>query len=667
LLKKVSSDFPQHFRGTFLETFMAIAQSKAAEVLRSRLVEGDFRLADWTVQPRLNTLIANGRAVRIEPKVMQVLICLAEARDVVSKEQLMQKVWSDTFVTDDVLTRCISELRKAFDDDPKRPRYIQTIPKSGYRLIPTAEAMPTPVQPSMHEPSAQIDPSNLGPPHPSRRVPRILVACVVASLMIAIPTAWYLISRSTPATSHSMLAVLPFQNLSNDREQDYFADGLTAEMISQLGRLPSDQLGVINWNSMMRYKGTRKSEDEIARAVGAQYVLQGTVRRSGNHVRITAELSRFGDHTHLWANSYDGELGDVLELQSRVAREIASEIRVRLNAQQAARLSNPAPLNPDGYVAYLKGRFSDSGTTERALRERIEKLQEAIRINPGHVPAYAGLATAYRGLASFGYASAKDSYAQSRSVAMKALEIDPGSADANRELAWIEWRYDWNFPAAEKHFQRAIELAPGDSQGHHEYSLYLKSMGRYQESLREVIRALELSPLDSFARTNAGSLLGLLQNYGEAEEQFRKALNIDPSQPYIYLRLGTFYLWQGKTSQAISELERAVELSNRQPEKLAWLSYAYARAGRTQDANRLLAEISASLAAQKYVSPLEVALAYLGTGDKQSALQHLEKAYQQRDEWMVYLNVYPEFQSLHDEPQFQDLQRRMNLPKPPAI
>jgi len=628
-------------------------------------VEGDFRLAEWTVQPRLNTLIANGRAVHIEPKVMQVLLCLVDAGDVVSKEQLMEKVWSDTYVTDDVLTRCISELRKAFDDDPKHPRYIQTIPKNGYRLIPLPEAIASVAPPPVQEPSADNE-LTIPQEHFRRNFRRIFAISIIATLLITIP-AWYLLSRSTAANSHAMLAVLPFQNLSNDPEQEYFADGLTAEMISQLGRLPSDQLGVINWNSMIRYKGARKSSDEIAHTVGANYILEGTVRRSGDHVRITAELIRAGDRTHLWANSYDGELGDVLELQSQVAREIASEIRVHLNSQQAARLWNPAPINPDGYVAYLKGRFSASGNTERDFRERIEQLQEAIRINPGHVPAYTGLATAYRGLASFGYASAKDSYARSRSVAIRALQIDPSSADANRELAWIEWRYDWNFPAAEKHFQRAIELAPGDSQGHHEYSLYLKSMGRYEESLREVRQALKLSPLDTFARTNAGSLLGLLQNYGEAEEQFRKALEIDPRSPYIHLRLGTFYLWQDKTSQAIPELEGAAELSNRQPEKLAWLSYAYAKAGRTEDAKRLLAEVTVSSAPQKYLSPLELALAHLGTGDRESALQSLEKAYEQRDEWMVYLNVYPEFQSLHNEPRFKALEQKMGLTKSPAI
>src|SRR5205814_3147957 len=225
LPKKLPSSFPRQFRGKLLETFMTIAQSIPAEVLRSRLVEGDFRLAEWTVQPRLNTLIANGQAVHIQPNVMHVLICHADAGDVVSKEQLIEKVWSDTYVTDDVLTRCISELRKAFDDDPKHPRYIQTIPKSGYRLLPRPELIPIVAQSAIQEASTQTEPA-ISQRSLQRR--QIFSICAVAILLIGIATVWYLLSRPSAANVHSMLAVLPFQNLSNDPEQEYFADGLTA-------------------------------------------------------------------------------------------------------------------------------------------------------------------------------------------------------------------------------------------------------------------------------------------------------------------------------------------------------------------------------------------------------------------------------------------------------
>src|SRR5262249_18312190 len=274
----------------------------------------------------------------------------------------MKTVWTDTFVTDDVLTRSISELRKVFGDDPKRPQFIQTIPKSGYRLLVPA----VPVQRSQTatpaiepEPEAQAAPASLRLILPvSRKAMLIglLGLAIVATALILV----YLDAKPTGVVSanRTMLAVLPFQNLNNDPEHDYYADGLTAEMISQLGRLPSDRLGVIAWSSVQRYKGTRKTEGEIAKELGANYVLEGTVRRSGNQVRITAELIHIADRSHVWANSYAGNLEDVLSLQNRVAIEIASEIQGRLTPEQEARLGNVTPLDPEAYNIYLKGRYS---------------------------------------------------------------------------------------------------------------------------------------------------------------------------------------------------------------------------------------------------------------------------------------------------------------------
>src|SRR5215469_4734366 len=278
--------------------------------VRSGAVDNGFRLGEWVVTPKLNSLSSNGRIIRVEPKVMQVLICLVETGDVVSKQTLMRTVWADTFVTDDVLTRSISELRKAFADDPKNPQYIQTIPKGGYRLIAA-------VSPMDDHNSGEAMPSAVGsgmPIRPQLRRPRTRWLAAAALLVAAtLLSGLYLVRRSPlnhrPPVIRDMLAVLPFQNLNNDPEHDYYADGLTAEMISQLGRLPSDRLGVIDWHSMIRYKGTRKTEDEIAGELGANYVLEGTVRRAGSQIRITAELVRIGNRSHVWANSYEGDLG----------------------------------------------------------------------------------------------------------------------------------------------------------------------------------------------------------------------------------------------------------------------------------------------------------------------------------------------------------------------
>jgi TolB-like protein/DNA-binding winged helix-turn-helix (wHTH) protein/Tfp pilus assembly protein PilF len=628
------------------------------------LKEKDFRLGAWVVAPKLNSLSCNGKTVHLEPKVMQVLLCLAEAGDVVPKEKLMGTVWAGTFVTDDVLTRSISELRKVFEDDAKDPRYIQTIPKGGYRLLISAEEVGganssvTVTKPDLSPPPASVPPTRRGR---ATLIPALATALAV--LLLVIFTLKRLSSASSGPpwvrTSRAMLAVLPFQNL-NDPSQDYFADGLTAEMISQLGRLPSERLGVIAWNSMIRYKGVKKSEEEVGKDLGANYILEGTVRRAGEQVRITAELVKTGERSPIWANSYDGDLGDVLALQSRVAREIASEIQLRLTPEQQARLDNRMQVNPEGYDAYLKGKAITDAGSKMATDKQVEQFQTAIRLTPNFATPYVGLAVHYRNLASNGFAPSKSSYVEARASAEKALQIDPNLSSAHREMGWIHWRGEWDFSAADKEYQRALELNPGEAPTHEQYSLYLKSMGRFDEALREISRCLELSPLESISHANAGTLLGLLQRYDSSIEQFRKAIELDPKHPYVYERQGAVLLWQGKNEQAIESFQRAAELSHRQPEKLAWLGYALAVSGHRKEALGLLDEIKRN-PREQYVSPFHVAMLYAALGDRENAMLWLEKAYEDHDEWMVYLKIYPEFLSLHGDARFQDIERRVGL------
>lgn len=652
----------------------------------------DFRLGEWVVEPQLNRLSANGKAVHLEPKVMQVLLCLAENGSVVSKEKLMSTVWADTFVTEDVLTRSISELRKAFADDARNPQYIQTIPKNGYRLIVPVSPLSPALKPNEASPIGGITAAvqNNGPHNgaglatatavsePAARAssaPRRSQLWAFAWLMlptivlVAAATLAYLPARkdvtrgAPPAPGRVMLAVMPFQNLSGDPEQQYFADGLTAEMISQLGRLPSDQLSVIAWSSMIRYRGIKANIEDVASTLGANYILEGAVRRSGNHVRITAELMKAGQPTHAWANSYDGELGDVLDLQNRVAREIAAEIRLRFTPEQEARMKTPTSVNGEAYEAYLKGMFWTSAGGV-GIRDQIEHFQEAIKLNPQYSKPYAGLAGAYIQLASFGYAPSHETYARAREAAEKALEIDPESSDAYVMLGWIEWRGDWDFVDAEKHFRREIELSPNNSQAHGRYSLYLKSMGRFEESLKEINRAAELSPLDPFSQANAGALLGLMHRDREAMDHFRRAAEIAPNEPYVHERLGTALLWQKRNREAIREFQQARALSRMQPEKTAWLAYAYALGGRPQDAREKLAQLERIWQEKReYLSPMHMALVYIGLGDRDGAMKWLNEAYNQRDEWLVYIHVFPEFDPLRSDPRFQDLERKVGLVK----
>src|SRR5215468_488536 len=349
-------------------------------------MEDNFQIQEWVVSPQLNSLRSNGRMVHLEPKVMQVLVCLAKSSDVVSKEKLMRTVWADTFVTDDVLTRSISELRKVFDDDKKNPRFIQTIPKGGYRLI-------APVEPLGQQPASHPLPTAVRSPTPEKSRRNIWLVVLAVLLVLSVGVAYYAgrHNASSSQTGRAMLAVLPFQNLSNDPAQDYFADGLTAEMISQFGRLPSDRLGVIAWASTSRYKGSSKSEDQISRELGANYVLEGTVRRSDDQVRITAELIESGRREHLWSNSYEGNLKDVLALQNRVAREIASEIRLQLSPQEEARFSAASPVNSEGYDAYLKAKLQSELLGKTGMEAKIEHLRTAIRLNPDYAPPYVSM------------------------------------------------------------------------------------------------------------------------------------------------------------------------------------------------------------------------------------------------------------------------------------
>lgn len=651
--------------------------------------DGDFRLGEWTVEPRLNRLSTDGRAVHLEPKVMQVLVCLAESGAVVSKEKLMSTVWAATFVTEDVLTRSISELRKAFADDARNPQYIQTIPKNGYRLlVPVSAVAPATALPRRKETVGDADAIVNGNSHganfgageaPARhaatpeataarklrlRPTMVVIALMVVGVVLGVFAAYSALKknlvRPSPQPGQIVLAVMPFQNLSNDPQQEYFTDGLTAEMISQLGRLPSDRLSVIAWSSMIQYKGVKANLEEAARTLGANYILEGTVRRSGNHVRITAELMQIGKNSHAWANSYDGELGDVLEVQNRVAREIAGEIQLRFTPEQEARLKVPTALNGEGYEAYLKGMFWGSGGS--GIRDQIEHFQKAIALNPGYVAPYNGLGNAYIQLASFGFAPSRQTYALARDAAEKALEIDPDSAEARLLMGWVEWRGEWNFSAAEKNFQRAIELSPNNAQAHARYSLYLKSMGRFEESLQEITRAMELSPLDSFSQANAGALLGEMHRYDDAMKRFHRALELAPNEAYVHERLGTALLWQGRNQEGIEELTRARDLFNQQPEKIAWVAYACAVSGKKQEARQMLAQLNRIWQEKReYLSPMHVAMVYIGLNDYASAMKWLEEAYNQHDEWLVYIRVYPEFAPLRSDRRFQKLERKIGL------
>jgi TolB-like protein/DNA-binding winged helix-turn-helix (wHTH) protein/tetratricopeptide (TPR) repeat protein len=628
-------------------------------------VEGDFRIGQWLVQPTLNSISDNESSKRVEPKMMQVLVHLAaHAGQVVSKEQLMGAAWPDTFVTDDVLLRCISELRKALSDDPREPRFIQTIAKKGYRLIAPVEWMDRSSEAASGvEPSAgrQVAPGDL---RPGRRVLLIgFATSLVLALLAVAYFSWHRwVARPGSGQDKSVLLVLPFQNLSADAEQEYFSDGLTEEMITQLARLQPERLAVIARTSSMHYKGTNKTIDEIGRELGVHYILEGTVRREGKRVRISAQLIRASDQAHVWADSYDRELSGILAVQNEVAQAVAREIRITLSAHEQTRLASSRPVVAEAHEAYLRGRFFWNKRTPEGLRKAIEHFERAIEIDPGYAAPYTGLADAHLLLLEHADTPPEQDLPKARTAALKALEIDSDLAEAHTSVAMIKFCQDWDWAGAEEGFQRAVSLNPNYVTAHHWYALLMATTGRLDEARAEIERAVKLDSLSSLMRTAAGwRVYAAARQYEQAAHELRLGIELDPLSGTARRRLGAVYVLTGKHEEAIAELREGVRLSGGTPIAQADLGHAYGVAGMRAEARKVLDELR-QLSRSHYVDATRFALIYTGLGEKDRAMEWLEKAYQRRDMGLIMLPPDPRFDPLRNDPRYQSLLRRMKLP-----
>ena len=613
-------------------------------------MEGDFQVGNWLVQPKVNTISGNGKTAHVEPKAMQVLLFLAEhAGDVMPKERIIQAVWADTFVTDDVLTRAISELRKAFEDDPHEPRFIQTIPKGGYRLIAPVEPV-APVFPSREGGTARTPP-----------LQRWILVLASLTLIVLAGLGVYLVrqrlARQEKArTGKIMLVVLPFDNLSGDPEQEYFSDGMTEEMTAQLARLQPERLAVIGRATAMTYKRAKKSIDQIGTELHVQYVLEGSVRRAGDRVRVTAQLIEVGDQTHVWAQSYDRALRDALVLQSEVAQAVANEIELKLTPQQQARLATLRPVNPEAYELYLKGKYYDERGGVSNTQKAQVYFQQAIEKDPQYAPAYAGMALAYPDFAVLSGVPVKDAHARTRELTLKALEIDPHLAEAHLALADFEFG-GWNWSAAEREYERAISLNPSYAEAREHYAEFLSCMGRHNQALAEVKQAHELDPLSLLINTQVGYTFYWARRPDEAMDQFKKALDLDPSHGRAHIGLGRAYVYKGMFDEGIAEIEKGHASWGLQRGSL-W-GYALGAGGRREEAVKMLRRY---LEIRKPFTPFAVATFYAGLGDKDKALAWLERAFDEHGYSLLRLKVDPFFDSLRSDPRFQDLVRRMNFP-----
>jgi serine/threonine-protein kinase len=456
------------------------------------------------------------------------------------------------------------------------------------------------------------------------------------------------------------LAVLPLENLSRDAAQEYLADGMTEALITDLAQIRS--LRVISRTSVMRYKGTKKGLPEIARELDVDGVVEGSVLRIGEKVRITAQLIHASTDRHLWARSYERDFKDVLALQDEVAQAIASQIQARLTSDEQARLSRARSVNPEAHEAYLKGRYEWYRWTPESYQKALDYFRQSIAIDPSYAPAYAGLSMAYARLGDSGGAwRPGDAYPKAKSAALQAVELDSELAEAHVALGMsILWN-DWDWAAAERELRRAVDLNPGSAIAHQAYSVLLTNMGRNEEALVQIDRGHELDPLSLTTRGVKAFRLFSARRYDEAIEEAKSALQLDPAAIQAREILGRAYLQKGMVGPAITELERAVDLSRRDVGAVAWLGYAYGVAGKKEKAQELLRELEQRFE-RSYVSPPLVALVYLGLGDRDHAFEWLEKGYALRDNLIVRLNATREFDVLRSDPRFADLKRRVGLP-----
>ena len=634
-------------------------------------VRGRLRFGVFELDLRAGELRKHGLRVRLQEQPFQVLATLLEhPGEVVTRDELQKKLWpADTFVDfDHGLNKTINKIREALGDSAESPRFVETVARRGYRFLaevkvleaasvrdpePATQPHPSPETRERPDPAGKSAAPQYAPPSLAWKISVFAVLLVVASL-----ATWKLYSRKHPSPIIRSLAVLPLESLSSDASQDYFADGMTDELISDLGQISA--LRVISRTSVMGYKRARKPLPQIARELDVDAVVEGTVLRSGDQVRITAQLIEAATDKHLWSQSYEGQLRDTLALQNQVARAIADQIRINLNSQEQAALKSMRVVNPQAYESYLKGRYFWNKRTADGLKVALAYFNQAIDEDPRYAQSYSGLADTYALLGDWQYAvmTSKEALPKAKAAAIKALELDNSLGEAHNSLAFCLDGFDWDFPSAGKEFQRALELNPGYATAHHWYAWHLSLLGRYDEAIEEMRKAENLDPLSLIINADLAEILLLAHSYDESIRQSRKTIEMDPNFALAHNQLGQAYLQKQLSDEAITELQKAVQLSAGSPTCLANLARAYASSGKKSEAAKLLSDLKRR-SSPRYSHAPEIAVVYAALGDKNQAMTWLEKGYEERFNPGVLLR--PGFDPLRSDPRFQEVVRRIGL------
>jgi TolB-like protein/DNA-binding winged helix-turn-helix (wHTH) protein/Tfp pilus assembly protein PilF len=642
------------------------------------MLQETIHFEGFELDPGAFELRRDGQLIKLERIPLQLLLLLAENRQrLVTREEILRAIWGENvFVdADNSINTAVRKARQALKDDPENPRFLRTVPGKGYRFTAEVKSVNSTVSPeglaSVEKlPQESPTPANDDPdvPSPLRNKWAILtligVLIVVGAVLILRPRPN---PPPQPSTRKAMLAVLPFVNLSGNPGEEYLADGMTEELITQLGGLDPNRLGVIARTSSMQYKGASKSAAQVAHELGVDYVLEGSVRWNDQRVRVTAQLIQASDQTHLWAADFDRDPGDVLRLQSDLALAISNKIELTLSPPVRARLADAPPVNAAAHDAYLLGLHELDLRTKSGVERSIAEFQNAIALDPQYASAHAALARAYS-LAPVVRAMAPiEAMPKARDAALRAIELDPGLASGHSTLGFVKAHYEFDWPGAEREYLRALALNPNDAYAHFFYSnSYLSPLGRHAQAIEEMRKAVAIDPFSAPVQAFLGRTYIWARQYDQALEQFQKVAEMFPGFAIDHERLAQLHAFMGRFDQAIAEDTKARLLSG-ENEKSALAKEAILRhAWTTQGAPgywKTLVELSqtAENPPEAYNSPFGTAILYAQLGDKARALNALEQAYEQRSLAMTEINIEPAFDPIRGEPRFKALLQRVRL------
>ena len=626
-----------------------------------------LRFGVFQVDTRSGEVFKHGIRLKLQDQPFQVLLMLLERPgEVVARDEIRQRLWSEnTFVDfDHSLNIAINKLRDCLGDSADNPRFIETLPRRGYRFLAPviSEELNPPQAPAPASPRLETEtwegrntPEEVRQAH--HRIKLALFALV--ALVAAVSWAWSSLqtSRLAPSVGKRMLAVLPFENLSGDAGEEYFISGLHDELISQLGRMHSAQLGVIARTSVLQYANTRKPIQEIGRELSVDHVLEGTVRRAGGRIRISVQLVQVSDQNTLWSEQFEREAADVVGIQTEVARRVADSLAIELLPSGRAALERAATSNMGAYEDYLRGRFHWNQRTEPDFLRGVAYFEDAIRKDPQFAQAYAGLSDCYNLLGGYGFLPPAQAYPKAKAAAGKALEIDPGLAEAHAAMAFAQFYFDWDWHGAQTSFQKAMRANPNYAPALQWYGEFLHAMGRLEESEAAFRRALEMDPFSLALNDDLGWVLLSRKQTDAAIEQFLKTQRLNPAW---YSGLAFALARAGRTAEALRELEQIQKLSGQNIALIETRGYAHALAGNRVRALEALADLRAR-ARGSHVSPYSLALIQTALGEKHKALDELERALAQREAWLPWLKSHPEWDPLRSEPRFQAILKQLAL------